>query len=189
MFVCVQSLMSTPAAPAGFSVLVTHCTRCMMGNTRWLTRPVFLICPADSSSPSHPLFPSLPLSLCHSSSSCCSAVQWHCRLNLRPVKPVKCQTSESFTFYNLTQSQFQNGTNLFCFVILQICGSRVSEHSQGWLVKLTATFLASWAQYLWKSPSTVLDTWICFVTFRIKFSSLCKQSSLTGQWNTASKLW
>lgn len=63
MFVCVQSLMSTPAAPAGFSVLVTHCTRCMMGNTRWLTRPVFLICPADSSSPSHPLFPSLPPSL------------------------------------------------------------------------------------------------------------------------------
>lgn len=64
MFVCMQEWVSDvhPAAPAGVSVLVTHCTRCMMGNTRWLTRPVFLICPADSSSPSHPLFPSLPLS-------------------------------------------------------------------------------------------------------------------------------
>lgn len=123
-----------------------------------------------SLSPSLSLPPSF--SLCHSSSSCCSAVQWHCRLNLRPVKPVKCQTSENFTFYNLTQSQFQNGTNLFCFISLQICGSRVSEHSQGWLVKLTATFLASRAQYLWKSPSTVLDIWLHFVTFKIN-SVLC----------------
>lgn len=119
--------------------------------------------------PALPLTLSFPpsLSLCHSSSSCCSAAQWHCRLNLTPVKPVKCQTSENFTFYNLTQSQFKNGTNLFCFISLQICGCRVSEHSQGWLVKLTATLLASWEQYLWKSPSTVLDTWIHFVTFRI----------------------
>lgn len=41
--VCVA--VPPPAAPAGFSALMTRSTRCMMGNTRWLTLPAFLTPP------------------------------------------------------------------------------------------------------------------------------------------------